>query len=251
MMTRFIDLLVVLMPLGAAHGFLSDGFRGSEVLRFATLAIVVPGGLFIVTRAITRWASRFNFIAGRLARGGIANCESAPRALRASHRGVGKMTRIGRIQTVIVSTMSLACMAPVLAQTTDDDRQDLIGIIEAIEVGWENADGAPFRRHYLDFEGARYIESGGQNEGLRDLIEHHVEPEGEALSNLDLEFFNIETHAEDNFAWAIADVELTAVVNKDQRSIHRRGHETFLFRRIGTDWKVVHTHSSSRPVTKD
>ncbi len=147
--------------------------------------------------------------------------------------------------------MSIVFVMPSVAQTTDDDRQALIGIIEAIEVGWENADGAPFRRHFLDFEGARYIESGGQNEGLSDLIEHHVEPEGDALSDLDLNFSNIETHVEENFAWAITDVELTAVVNKDQRSIHRRGHETFLFRRIGTDWKVVHTHSSTRPVTGD
>jgi len=155
------------------------------------------------------------------------------------------------IHSAMVLIMNIAFVVASLAQTTDDDRQALIGIIEAVEAGWENADGAPFRRHFLDFEGARYIESGGQNEGLSDLIEHHVEPEGEALSDLDLDFSNIETHVEDNFAWAIADVELTAVVNKDQRSIHHRGHETFLFRRIGTDWKVVHTHSSTRPVTED
>lgn len=155
------------------------------------------------------------------------------------------------MHTVIGSMMSIAIVTLSLAQTATDDRQALIGIIEAIEAGWENADGTPFRRHFLDVDGARYIESGGQNEGLSDLIEHHVEPEGEALSDLDLDFSNIETHVEDNFAWAIADVELTAVVNKDQRPIHRRGHETFLFRRIGTDWKVVHTHSSTRPVTKD
>lgn len=64
-----IDDVIVLYLLGAAHGLLSDGFRASEVLRFATLAIVVLGGLFIVIRATTRWASRRNLIAGRLARG--------------------------------------------------------------------------------------------------------------------------------------------------------------------------------------
>lgn len=57
---------------------------------------------------------------------------------------------------------------------------------------------------------------------------------------LDLDFSNIETHVEDTFAWAIADLELTAVVNKDQRPIRRRGDETFLSRRIGADRKVVH-----------
>jgi len=128
------------------------------------------------------------------------------------------------------------------------DDKALVEIIEAVERGWETADGTPFRQHFLDFEGARYVESGGQNEGLEDLVTHHVEPEGDALSGLDLTFSNIETHFEGDFAWAVADVEVTATVNRDGRKIHNRGHETFLFRRVEGEWKVVHTHSSSRPV---
>lgn len=127
----------------------------------------------------------------------------------------------------------------------------LIAIIDAIEKGWEQGDGTPFREHYYDFAGARYIESGGQNEGLNDLVEHHVEPEGDALSNFELSLDNIEIHVEGNFAWAIADVEVEATVNRDGREIHNRGYETFLFRRLENVWKVVHTHSSSRPVKKD
>lgn len=126
--------------------------------------------------------------------------------------------------------------------------QELVNIIESIERGWETADGKPFRQHFLDFEGARYIESGGQNMGLDDLVTHHVEPEGDALDDLDLTFSNIETHIEGDFAWAVADVEVRATVKRDDRKIHNRGHETFLFRRVGGEWKVVHTHSSSRPV---
>lgn len=130
----------------------------------------------------------------------------------------------------------------------DADDQVFVDIIESIERGWETADGAPFRQHFLDFEGARYIESGGQNEGLEDLVTHHVEPEGDALDGLDLTFSNIETHIEGDFAWAVADVEVQATVKRDGRTIHNRGHETFLFRRVDGEWKVVHTHSSSRPV---
>ncbi|NIO42913.1 MAG: DUF4440 domain-containing protein [Burkholderiales bacterium] len=129
-----------------------------------------------------------------------------------------------------------------------DDQQALIEIVEAVERGWETGDGSPFREHFLDFDGARYIETGGQNVGLTDLIEHHVEPEGDVLAEFDLIFSNIETHIEGDFAWAIADVELTATVTRTGQYIHRRGHETFLFRRIGGDWKVVHTHSSTRAV---
>ena len=129
-----------------------------------------------------------------------------------------------------------------------DDAAEIRVIIAAIEHGWENADGTPFYTHFLGQDGARFIESGGQNQGLRDLVEHHVKPEGDVLDGLDLEFSNIETHVEGDFAWALADVEVEATVKKDGRRIHNRGHETFLFRRTPDGWKVIHTHSSTRPV---
>ena len=53
-----------------------------------------------------------------------------------------------------------------------EDRAQLNSIIEAVRLGWLEADGTPFREHFLDFEGARYFESGGQNEGLTDLIDY-------------------------------------------------------------------------------
>ena len=133
----------------------------------------------------------------------------------------------------------------------DDDIAALLGIIHAVAKGWEEADGTPFREHFLDFEGARYIESGGQNAGLSDLVEHHVEPEGDALDSLELTFSNVETHVEGDFAWAIASTEVKATVKSDKREIHNRGYETFLFRQVDGEWKVVHTHSSSRPVTRE
>jgi SnoaL-like protein len=157
--------------------------------------------------------------------------------------------RSRKIYTIF--SLSLICLPGIQYAAADDSDQALVTIIKAVERGWETADGTPFRQHFLDFEGARYIESGGQNEGLDDLVTHHVEPEGDALDGLDLTFSKIETHIEGDFAWAVADVEVRATVKRDNREIHNRGHETFLFRRISGDWKVVHTHSSSRPVKKD
>lgn len=138
--------------------------------------------------------------------------------------------------------------ASVVHAESDDDDDQLRKIIAAIEYGWESADGTPFYRHYLGQEGARYVETGGQNTGLDDLVKHHVEPEGDVLDGLDLTFSAIETHVEGDFAWALADVEVEATVKKDGRQIHSRGYETFLFRRTDDGWKVTHTHSSTRPV---
>ena len=120
--------------------------------------------------------------------------------------------------------------------------------IEAVRVGWINADGTPFREHFLDFEGARYFEGGGENTGLTDLIEHHVEPEGDAFEDFSLEFSNIQVHLEDKFAWALVDSELKARLKRDGRYLHTKGRGTYLFRKIDNVWKVVHTNSASRRV---
>lgn len=149
------------------------------------------------------------------------------------------------------SVLLAVAMAGPTRSIAATDEASILNIIDAIERGWETADGTPFREHFLDFEGARYIESGGQNTGLDDLVSHHVEPEGDALDGLDLKFSNIEVHIEGQTAWALADVEVIATVKRDDRQIHNRGYETFLFRAVDGDWKVIHTHSSSRPVKKD
>ncbi len=136
-------------------------------------------------------------------------------------------------------------------QAQQDGSAALIAIIDAVEKGWEQGDGTPFRMHFLDFEGARYIESGGQDAGLTHLIEHHVVPESDSFDNFEVTFSNIDTHVEGDFAWAVADFEYKATVKSDQRKLHSRGYETFLFRRVDGKWMIIHTHSSARPVKEN
>ena len=77
---------------------------------------------------------------------------------------------------VAIAMFAASSFFPQQLQAQDSDSAALVAIIDAIEKGWEQGDGTPFREHYLDFPGARYVEGGGQNEGLTDLVEHHVEP---------------------------------------------------------------------------
>ena len=93
------------------------------------------------------------------------------------------------------ASMALVSLS-LIANAESNPDASIVAIIAAIEQGWEQGDGTPFRQHFLNTEGARYIESGGQNEGLDDLIDHHVEPEGDALQDFDLVFSNIESHIE-------------------------------------------------------
>ena len=157
-------------------------------------------------------------------------------------------TRHHNFVLALVSGLLLLGANPARAEMMEPDYDPALldAIIADVERGWETADGTPFREHFLDFEGARYVESGGQNEGLDDLVTHHVEPEGDALEYLRLTFSNIETHFEGSFAWAVVDVRVEAKIRSDGREIDKSGYETFLFRWVDDRWLVVHTHSSTR-----
>ena len=127
-----------------------------------------------------------------------------------------------------------------------DHNEALIkNIIDDIRPGWENGVDAAFPKYFLDWDGARYFEGVGQNMGLEDLIVHHVEPEAEL--GLHLVFTDIQTHLEDNFAWAVIDTDIK-LTTKSGRKIHNKGHGTYLFRWINAIWKVVHTQLVSKPV---
>jgi hypothetical protein len=148
---------------------------------------------------------------------------------------------------VLLATLLAGCAAPDL-ETAPQDPEPIEAILEAIRLGWEQGDGTPFYSHFLDWDGARYFEGGGENVGLRDLVENHVEPEAEL--GLRLGFSNIQVHFEGNFAWAVVDTEIQ-LTTPDSREIHNRGHGTYLFRWVDGEWKVVHTQSASSPVRRE
>ncbi len=155
---------------------------------------------------------------------------------------------IKKLTTVILLILSFSTLAHG-DEKHDKDKQAIIDIISSIKYGWENGDGAPFRKNFLDFKGARYVEGGGQNSGLDSLVTHHVEPEKDALEYLKLDFSDIEVHFEGeskSFAWAIADTRVKGKVNKSGHEFDKSGYQTFLFRKVTDQWKVVHSHSSSR-----
>jgi SnoaL-like domain len=147
---------------------------------------------------------------------------------------------------VVLTVALVGCSAPEAeVDTSHHDPALLESVLEDIRVGWEQGSGEPFYTHFLDWDGARYFEGGGENVGLKDLVEHHVEPEAEL--GLRLGFSNIETHFEGDFAWALVDTDVQ-LTTADGRDIHNRGHGTYLFRWVDGAWKVVHTQSASSPV---
>ena len=154
--------------------------------------------------------------------------------------------RTSAIRMMAAGTVLLAACTGTTNDAQHEDPAALEAILEDIRVGWEQGAGDNFFAHFLDWDGARYFEGGGENVGLQDLVENHVEPEAEL--GLSLSFSNIQTHFEGGFAWALVDTEIR-LTTPDGRAIHNRGHGTYLFRLIDGTWKVVHTQSASSPVS--
>jgi len=152
---------------------------------------------------------------------------------------------LGAVALVVGCTAPAADLPAEGVNSSVQDPELLAAILEDVRVGWERGDGAPFHEHFLNWEGARYFEGGGQNTGLDDLVVNHVEPEAEL--GLTLNFTNIQAHFEGDFAWAVVDTEIRLTM-PDGRAIHNRGHGTYLFRWVGDAWKVVHTQSASSAV---
>ncbi len=138
----------------------------------------------------------------------------------------------------------LVSLSPSFAASKDEAA--ITQIIFDLKDGWEKGDGAPFREHILDFDGFRSIESGGQNTPLDDLVKRHVEPEKTALEYLTIDILNIEINFEKDFAWAIADQRVKGKVRKNGKTFDKGGYQTYLFRLVEGNWKIVHSHSSSR-----
>ena len=59
------------------------------------------------------------------------------------------------ITTFLFLLSALTVAAPhVHPVQTNTNEQEIIDIISGIKYGWENGDGAPFRKTFLDFKGA-------------------------------------------------------------------------------------------------
>ncbi|HEY5646023.1 MAG TPA: hypothetical protein VIS76_08790 [Pseudomonadales bacterium] len=150
-----------------------------------------------------------------------------------------------RSWTALLGVLLIAACSAAETDAPIHDPALLEAVLEDVRLGWEQGDGTPFYTHFLDWDGARYFEGGGENVGLEDLVDNHVAPEAEL--GLRLGYSNVQTHFEGTFAWAVVDTEIQ-LTTADGRDIHNRGHATYLFRWVADSWKVVHTQSASRPV---
>lgn len=135
-------------------------------------------------------------------------------------------------------------------EPSGDVRYITLGMKEISE-GWNRADGKPFLKYYSSDPKTLMIEGGGTNVGVKDLVEHHVIPEKNHFVKMNVSFNNIKVRVSDDKkeAWSVANTEFKAETKKGKK-IHNKGFVTMIWKKTGPAWRIVHSHSSSRPVKK-
>lgn len=148
-------------------------------------------------------------------------------------------------------SLSLLLLLPVRAQESDSmkEEQQIRFIINEIAKGWEKGDTVVFRKYYTHDSTARMIETGDQNVGVEDLIQHHVLVERGYFEERGSLINAVEIHLARDFksAWSISDFEFWATT-KDGEHFHTKGFETMIWEKKNDGWKIIHSHYSAGKV---
>lgn len=131
----------------------------------------------------------------------------------------------------------------------DKDKREIVKVVKKIATAWSKADGKVFRKYYDPAPTVRIVESGGQNAGVEDLIEHHVLPERDHFKVMKVVISAVEVNLSEDrkSAWSISDIEFKAET-KDGKKIHSKGFETAIWAKHEGKWRILHSHSSTRKV---
>jgi len=125
-----------------------------------------------------------------------------------------------------------------------DDVSRIRTLIESAAQSMQEGDFAALDNLYSSARGVHIIEGAGVNHGWVDYRDNHLKPELEAFQNFEYRYFAIEPQVNGDIAYAAFRYELSADTANNHIEIEGRG--TMVLERMGTQWKIVHSHTSGR-----
>lgn len=152
------------------------------------------------------------------------------------------------------SSLKVNRLAPVLAilffivvpsiNAQSDDVGRIQTLLESVAQNMQEGDFTALDNLYSSSRGVHIIEGAGVNHGWEDYRDNHLKPELEAFQNFEYRYFAIEPQVKGDIAYAAFRYELSADTANDHIEIEGRG--TMILERMGTQWKIVHSHTSGR-----
>lgn len=109
--------------------------------------------------------------------------------------------------------------------------------------GFESGDLAMLDTLWANEESVTVFESGYANYGWADYRDHHLKPEIDEMRNVKYALSDIRSRVSGDTAWATFKYALAADLK--ERHVEAAGLGTAVFEKRGTDWKIVHWHTSA------
>ena len=94
------------------------------------------------------------------------------------------------------------------------------------------------------------FESGGVEGTYAHYLEHHIGPELAEFAEFSFRDYKIEVRLDPPFALTTESYIYKIVLKEDGKVIEKKGVATSVLKKIGSGWKIIQTHTSSRNLPK-
>ena len=98
---------------------------------------------------------------------------------------------------------------------------------------------------------SQVFESGGVEGTFADYVAHHIGPELGEFKEFTFSNYKVDVRLEPPLALATETYHYKIVLKAEGRVIEKRGVATSVLKKIGNEWKIIQTHSSSRAPKKN
>jgi len=148
-------------------------------------------------------------------------------------------------RTLVISLVSVALSFPLLAHEPEkhEPAYAVTLVLQRSAEAFERGDLRALDSMWANDEATTVFESGHANYGWTDYREHHLKPEIDEMKNVKYGLSEIKPHIAGDTAWATFKYTIEA----DLKSGHVKsgGLGTAVLEKRGSDWKIVHWHSSA------
>ncbi|MDP3073786.1 MAG: nuclear transport factor 2 family protein [Opitutaceae bacterium] len=120
-------------------------------------------------------------------------------------------------------------------------------VLKVYKAALERRDAAPALNVFT--ADSQVFESGGVEGTFANYLEHHIGPELGEFKEFSFRDYKVDVHVDALYAFA-TETYIYKIVLKDDRVIEKRGVATSVLKKLGAEWKIIQTHSSSRNLPK-
>lgn len=143
-------------------------------------------------------------------------------------------------------SLVLVCLVTSLFAAESKDAEAVKAVLKAYQTALEKLDAAPAAGLFA--ADSQVFESGGVEGTFAHYLEHHIGPELAEFKEFSFRDYSAEVRLDPPFAFTTETYIYKIVLKEDGRVIEKRGIATSVLKKIGADWKILQTHTSSRPL---